>query len=94
MTDTIIGGGAPAGPALGASFLSPQAASSVSSKPEMISLLDRVLLFLKFRHIQKKTDRVTCCHRTDERQTKTSNDQNLMRIAAQGVAACATKDAA
>jgi F0F1-type ATP synthase membrane subunit c/vacuolar-type H+-ATPase subunit K len=51
MTDTIIGGGAPAGPALGASFLSPQAASVVSSKPEMKSLLGRVLLFMKFRHI-------------------------------------------
>jgi hypothetical protein len=38
---------------LGASFLSPQAASSVSSKPGMMSLLDRVLLCMKFRHIKE-----------------------------------------
>ena len=29
------------------------AASSANSNPEMINLLDRVLLFMKFRHIKK-----------------------------------------
>jgi hypothetical protein len=53
MTDTIIGGGAPVGPAFGASFLSPQPASSPSSKPDMRSLLDVFLLFMNFRHIKK-----------------------------------------
>jgi hypothetical protein len=53
ITDTIIGGGAPAGPAFGASFLSPHDASNPSSKPEMRSLLDVFLLFMNFRHIKK-----------------------------------------